>query len=47
MRTLAIAAAAPALLLGIAAPSDAAQKRVLVVSEARGFVHESIDWALR
>jgi type 1 glutamine amidotransferase len=40
---MASSAAALALLLAIAAvPAAAAQKRVLVVSEARGFVHESI-----
>jgi type 1 glutamine amidotransferase len=39
------AALAAALLLGLAAPATAAPKRVLVVSEARGFVHESIPAA--
>ena len=43
MRRLAIAGTALALLLlAGAAPAGAAQKRVLVVSEARGFVHDSI-----
>ena len=43
VRTLAVTSATLALLLAVAAaPAGAAQKRVLVVSEARGFVHQSI-----
>jgi type 1 glutamine amidotransferase len=39
------AALVAALLLAAPAPATAAPKRVLVVSEARGFVHESIPTA--
>lgn len=46
MRAHVTLVAALALVLALAAPAGAAQKRVLLVSEARGFVHDSIPDAV-